>query len=253
MLGVPAEVVADPGHSIVGQVLDSDGKPVHDVRISYSSSIIREQTDHDGKFRLRIGSDTIERDRTRGQGTSKLYAWPPTESGLLSWSEDIPVDDLLDGKEVAIQLRKGVLVTGKVVTDDGHPVPDTFVRSISDRRGSGKTEADGSYKFLLTPGQHMLVVGTEESGYAIPTRSEVYRAKTEQDAINWPHQRVDLADGVAKEIPPIVVSKVKSLQVIASLPDGQPAVGATAIIKDEIPSGTATSRPSLCDAPAANR
>ncbi len=87
----------------------------------------------------------------------------------------------------------------------------------------------------------MLVVGTEESGYALPTRSEVYRAKTEQDALKWPHQRVDLADGVAKEIPAIVVSKVKSLQVIASLPDGQPAVGATAIIKDEIPSGTSTS------------
>ncbi len=34
VLGVPAEVVADPGHSIIVQVLDPDGKPVHDVRVS---------------------------------------------------------------------------------------------------------------------------------------------------------------------------------------------------------------------------
>ncbi len=143
-----------------------------------------------------------------------------------------------------------MLVTGKVVTQDADPVPNAFVRSVLNRRVGGKTESDGSYKFLLPNGQHMLVVGTEEPGYVLPNRSEVYRAKTEQDALLWPHQRVDLTAGVAKEIPAIVVSKVKSLQVIASLPDGQPAAGAIAIIKDEI---SRYKRPWLCDAPAEGR
>ncbi len=235
VMSIPAEIIADPGLLISGQVVDSQGEPVPDVRVSYSSTVSRMQTDPEGKFRLRLSSKWLDRDRKRGT-TSKFYVYAEPETGFLSSQQDESIDDLVALKPITITLEKGVVISGKVLTDEGDPVPDATLRPVSDSMLLGaKTEADGSYELMVPAGKHLILVGVDEPGYTLPQRREIFRSRIPEDAEKFPHLIVDVSDGIAKQVPPLVVSKVKTLQVIASLPDGKPAAGATAMVKDQEP------------------
>ncbi len=133
---------------------------------------------------------------------------------------------------IEIQLTRGVLVTGKVVSTDGSPLEAARVRSITSRQ-LAVTEADGSFRLLLPREAHTIVVGSDEPGFILPNRSDAKSISNEQAATGVPQMKVDLSDGVERELPPIVVSRTRAIQVNGSLPDGRPATGARVIIRDE--------------------
>jgi hypothetical protein len=81
----------------------------------------------------------------------------------------------------AIVLRRGVLVVGRLVNDDGAPVPDAQVRiaPIDAPRESGrprdayrlpaKSDADGRFELRLVPGRYLHVIpdSTDLPGFEV--------------------------------------------------------------------------------------
>lgn len=234
----PAVVKADPGVTISGQVRDPDGRPVAQAKVSLASTVTSESTDDRGEFELRIPTRWIDRERGRGKSNMKLYIAPTKESSLLARDWEVPIEELANRQPIAIDLQEGAIVRGQIVTEAGQPISRAGLILAGNYVYAGRisqaaTDADGRFEMVLPKQRHTIIVTTEEPGYAVPSRLAIRNA-TEDSWLKWPHCVVDLTDSSVVEIPAIVVPKVRPLQVIVSLPNGEPAIGATAIIKDEI-------------------
>lgn len=228
--GMPVEVIADAGVLFTGRVIDPDGLPVDGARVSFGSTTTRTESDDDGHYRLKLASKLIDRYRQPDQD-AKIYVWLDGTNGLLGRTLDVSVAELESGKPFEIQLQRGVRVTGTVVTEQGEPVADVLAYSISKKQG-GSSTVDGTFDLLLEKSEHTLVFGTDEPGFALPKQIDLYRLAGKNDLSQVLHRTIDLTSGADTAIPPIVVSRLQSLRVVALLPDGEPAVGATVMIKD---------------------
>ena len=243
----PAEILADPGVEVHGRVVGPDGDALPDILVSFSSSTTRTRTDADGKFRFAISTAAIRRVESAGRPV-RINAFAGPTTGALSRHHEVPLDDVTAGRPIEIQLERAVLIRGTVVADDGEPVVDAAVSRVAESDfTSAVTKEDGAFELLVPIGRQILVVGTNEPGFALPRRHDVYSANDEKAASLQPHKYVDVSDGQPRDLEPWVVPRVKPRRVVVSLPDGRPAVGATAMLKDKQAwkntSGNGRSRP----------
>ncbi len=226
----PREVVADPGIFIDGDVVDPNGEPLADARVSYHAQTVR--TDQTGKFRLRIPMEEIDHAFQRSSKSMELTIAAAHTTGLLPHWQQVSWDDLKELQAIHVQLKQGVLVTGNVIDEDGKPLAGASVRSTeATTRSSAKTGDDGRYELTLPMAKQVMLFSLDKPGYQLPTWRDV------SDVIggipaSWPKHAIDLTAGTTQEVPPIVVAKIKPLHVVVSLPDGRPASGAMVVIKD---------------------
>ncbi len=232
----PATVIADPGVVIRGRVVDSQGDAIEGARVSRSSSTLYEETDSEGRYELRFTNRSLDRDRERNDGESQIYVRPPEESDLLGLFATVRVEDVIGGKAADFELQRGFRLTGEVVDAQGNPLEGIIVDSLpydySDGRRGSRTDSEGRYWSVLPAGGHLLAVATDQPGFAVPTYRQFRRA-TRDDAEAWTHQRIEGEVGQTVAAERFAVDRVQPIQVIVSLPDGKPAVGATAVLEDK--------------------
>ncbi len=231
----PFSMVADAGIMITGSVTDESGIPIAGINVAPSSSWSKVHSNEQGEFSLHLRSILLEMIPMRNAGKLSFYARVPKGSDLLPRYVKVPVEDVRANKPMRITLQRGVKVSGKIVTQDGQGAANILVRQLADfdsAPSGAVTDANGEYEMNLARGQHILVVGTDQPGYHLPTRVDLVTA-SELESTDWPRKRVDVSDGLPKRLDPFAVSRVSEVEIKVSLPDGQPAIGASVLITDQ--------------------
>ncbi|QEG01349.1 Regulatory protein BlaR1 [Stieleria maiorica] len=232
----PAAVVADPGYTLYGRVRDARDAAIAGISIYPSSSVDRSKTDSEGHFRMRVPTSMVSRYLERDD-PMKFSVVPSEESPFLGTQLELTPGQLTGQDSIDVTLSDAVTISGKVVDSTGSPLEGILIRSLNLPSPLGAlSKEDGTFQLKLSVGDHFLIVATLDSGYAIPSFAEVI-GMTKQRAESLPHRRIAITDLTPRTIKPIVVPKLATYQVIVSLPDGNPAVGASVILRDEIPPG----------------
>jgi len=243
VLRSPASLVLEPGVKVGGVIVDELGMPVSGTMVSSYASGYKVRTDALGKFQY-DESALYFKAMTRLDERCSIFATPPEKSDYLSANFRLAANEILCGKSLRLSLRKGVKVTGKVITEDGQPIANVRVKASGDwwpqeieRRDlhastTCVTNSHGQYEILLLPGAKCdLLFATDESGYALPSNLELDRGKANQ--FNSPHVEVDVTDGKPVELQPFVVSKLAPLEVSVLRIDGRPAIGAVVRLHEQ--------------------
>ncbi len=227
----PVNLIAERGVQLTGTIVDHNGSAVANATIAPRSFVGKKTTDDRGEFQMQLTRNKFDK-----ATVVNFYVEAPRESDLLSRYADFPADDLLSGKPLRVELERGIRVTGKVVTDTGLPVEAAVIRQAGERGAlvsSAVTTALGEFEILLPRGQHELLVGCDEPGFALPTTRAL--RDTSRQSKDSPRCSVDVSDGMGRELEPIVVSRVPELRILVVDATGEPAVGATVAIKDVVP------------------
>ncbi len=236
LVGSPVSLVADRGLKITGVFVDDSGMPVTDASVSIASSVTNFPCNEKGEFLMHLPTAITDQSRQRNENVVNLFVRVPKGSELLMQYVNVPIEELQAEKPLKITLQRGVKVSGKVVTSDSSPAADILVQQVGNpytAPSSAVTNANGEYGMFLVRGKHILVAGTDEPGYQLPSQRDA-RFANEEQALNWPRRIVDVSDGGAQVLEPIVVTRMAELQVTVSLAGGQPAVGASVVITDEM-------------------
>lgn len=231
----PARIVADPGYTLYGKITDGSGQGIGDVNVYPSTSLYRGQTDSQGDFRLRVATQTVTRYLERKNSAMAFTIAPPKETKFLWTRLDLTEDQLTGKAPINVALLEGVEISGTMMNDDGKPMEGILIQSLDAPTPIGTaSDAEGKFNLKLTAGDHFLTFATRERGYALPSYSEASRL-TKDQAESLLHRKLTVSVSTPQDLGEIVVPRVSSYEIIVSLPDGSPAVGATAIIRDEIP------------------
>ncbi|QDV83926.1 carboxypeptidase regulatory-like domain-containing protein [Planctomycetes bacterium TBK1r] len=232
----PATVVADPGYTLVGNVSDERGAGIAGVSVYPSSSVDRDETDSDGNFRFRVATHLIKYYFDRDDRPMKFSVVTPEESPFLLKQIELSKEQVTGKEPINVVLPRAVAISGKMVDASGTPVKGISIRSLDGPAPYGAvSKENGTFSLKLPLGEHLLVMTTREPGYAIPSSSY---GMTKEEAASLPHRKITITDFVPRELEPIVVPKLATYQVIVSLPDGKPAVGASVILRDEATAST---------------
>jgi len=150
----------------------------------------------------------------------------PKDSGLLSRITEATLDEVESGKPISIQLARGVMATGKVVSSDGLPLSSIHVRSNAGLT-STDTDRNGDYEMCLAKGTNVLSFTGDDESLRLPTDGDDFFRR-------FPSvfTRVDLSDGMPRRLEPFVVAKAMELEIVTSTPDGKAAAGAELVILD---------------------
>ncbi|MDV6031183.1 MAG: hypothetical protein F9B45_13975 [Phycisphaera sp. RhM] len=230
----PATVVADSGYTLYGHVCDARDAAIAGISVYPSSSVDRSKTDSEGNFRMRVPTGMISRYLERDD-QMKFSVVPSDESPFLGTQLELSEGQMTGREPIEVTLSDAVTASGKVVDSTASPLEGILIRSLDLPSPLGAiSKEDGTFQLKLSVGDHILIFATRDSGYAIPSFSEVI-GMTKQQAESLPHRRIVITDLTPLELEPIVVPKLSTYQVIVSLPDGKPAVGASVILRDEIP------------------
>ncbi|WP_197455884.1 carboxypeptidase regulatory-like domain-containing protein [Stieleria neptunia] len=229
----PATIVADPGYTLHGHVSDEQGMGIAEITVYPASSVDRHQTDSEGRFRFRVPTHLIKDYLDRDDRPMKFSVVTPEETPFLSKQIELSQGQVTGKEPINVVLPRAVAIRGKMVDASGIPVKGISVRSLDSPSPYGaNSKEDGTFSLKLPLGEHFLVLATREPGYAIPSSSY---GMTKQEAESLLHRKITITDLTPRELEPIVVPKLSTYQVIVSLPDGSPAVGASVILRDEVP------------------
>lgn len=231
VLASGSEFVADPAVEIHGRVVDENGVPAQEVSVTLSPTIFRDVTDESGEFRFRASRAHLR----NANSAMSLSMIAPPESGLLSDVQQLDVRRVFRGEPIVVELQRGVQVSGRVVNDQQQPIEGARIHVWLNYKLGAQTDENGNFRIALPRGKQVIVVSHDEPGYKAPSRIDVYRSKNRKSLSAWPHVSVNVSTGTDQSLPPITVSAIRPLQVIASLPSGEPAKGATTMIRDERP------------------
>lgn len=148
----PVEIVLQPGGRVEGVVVDADGAPVRDARVSVGElmrlsmgrKLVRPHhpsglasTGEDGRF---VVSDLPTGELALG-ATKKGY--------LPSQIHQLEIEPGAVPEDVRVVLERGATVTGRVLGPDGAPLPRASVRHVGSLSLDGRAQTDGDGRFRL--------------------------------------------------------------------------------------------------------
>jgi protocatechuate 3,4-dioxygenase beta subunit len=162
--------------TVQGQVVqEPGGQPLKkvDVRLYAEDSEQRTTyaaiTDPDGNFRIEDvspGSYRLRLERNGFTEISKHHRWFPTTLLALDPGQDI--------KDLLLRMQPAAVITGKILDQDGDPVPVVSVMAFKYGRakpgsgpsfaGSGRTDDLGEYRISgLAPGRYLILARDEKA------------------------------------------------------------------------------------------
>ena len=179
----PVEIVMDAGGTIVGRVVDADGRPVEGARVHGESAEAGSMGDHfvwgstgeegDGRFTIRDAAPSTYVLRVRASGSGEVSL--PSVKVLAGRTTDIGT----------VTLTSSGRVTGTVVDGDGQGIPGATVLVVRDASvrysDDPKAETDSSGTFEVQgvrPGRvdvtvsHPAYVGGRASGVEVDVEKE---------------------------------------------------------------------------------
>ncbi|WP_182866885.1 M56 family metallopeptidase [Stieleria mannarensis] len=228
----PAKMVADPGYTLHGHVIDDQGSGIADVSVYPSPSVGRHKTDSKGDFRFRVSTRLIKRYLDHDDRTIDFSVITSDESPFLSKRIELSKGQLTGKEPINVVLPRAATISGKTVDGSGTPLQHIVVSSLDSPAPYGTvSNDDGTFSLKLPLGEHVVVLTSREPGYAIPKSAY---GMTKEEAASLPHRKIKVTDLLPRTLEPIVVPKLATYQVIVSLPDGSPAVGASVILRDEV-------------------
>ena len=236
VLHSPASLQLESFKCVKGVVVDELGKPVSGVLVASCRISRSGQTDESGKFELQESSIYFKLIEQLREAVS-IHVEPPMKSDFLAANYLLTKDELRSGKPLQLTIRKGVKVTGRVLSDDGQPIADVSVTPYGDwlkyddkRRDNhtsktAVTNNNGVYDVLVLPGTKCdLLFATDEPGYSLASKLEIARGMA--NPYNSPHLSVEVPNGQSVQLKPFVVSKLAPLKISVLRSDGSPANGA---------------------------
>ncbi|MBS0261064.1 MAG: carboxypeptidase regulatory-like domain-containing protein [Planctomycetes bacterium] len=161
------DIIIDPNGEIVGILLDEAGKPVADATIACGAVLTdsgqlgeaRSITDAQGKYRLAAPVPGVYVVWLEKSGNAEMTA--AADDGLLVEAGKIAASRLT--------LRKGTPVAGVVVNEQDQPVPGATVYCYSTARPpaaprgmTAKSDDQGRFQFLVTPGRVLLIAASSD-------------------------------------------------------------------------------------------
>lgn len=173
-LADPVEVALQPAGRLAGRVVDPDGEPVAGAYVGtkisgedpghmfprerpcpWHISLRQDETDAEGRFTL----------EPLAEGTFELWALAPghLRAELDGWK----VKPGQESAEPTLVLRRGALLTGRVLTAEGAPVAGASVEA-SGTRGytEGRTDGDGVFRMSgAEPGEHSVSASHPKHGH----------------------------------------------------------------------------------------
>jgi hypothetical protein len=244
---------AQPPTQVVGRVIDADSQePIAGVRVTISPSrppsrlpatptpmsFAGAVTDGDGRFAVEVTPPGRHRVIAQKQG----YAFDPTEA---------PMVDVAAGQAATVQiaLRKGGVISGRVLDDRGEPVAD--IRVIALRRVEGRaapmpamggpgmvTNDVGEFRIASLPaGEYVLMASAQPMlpfGGGAPTSrttwAPTYYPGTTQasEALSVTVQHADTVSGFELRLVPAAAFVVSGIAVD---PAGKPVPDAVVMLR----------------------
>lgn len=227
-VGIPFLLMADPGIKIEGTVVDPAGNPVVKTKVALSSSVFGVHSDVNGNFQLRLRSQTLD-----WLGEPVKFLLQPEQDDLLNSYQDVPKGVITANQPITFKLKRGVKVSGRVITKDGKPAANIGIMLQDPWQAfkAEKTDQDGNYTVYLPPDKHTLYWYDSEGNYQLPTYFEIPRGRGSSD-VDLPKLTIDLIAGEEKTIEPFVVEPIEKtqLKLLVAFPDGEPAAGASVVV-----------------------
>jgi hypothetical protein len=234
LVGSPFRIVADPGVSVAGNLVDPAGSPVANGRVLHLITSEETRTNAAGQFELRFPTKLLHSGHPLAL-QFRLMGDP--SSDFLSQDIRLTTGELQSGKALQATLQRGVRVEGKVVHLDGTPAPDLLVISLDDdpsKRTTAITDANGEFHLVKPVQRLMVVVAASQPGYVLPSLTDLNKGMARWND-NWPRLEVDLQDAPSRQLPPIAVARTGQLLVTATWPDGKPVPGVDVVVLDAKP------------------
>jgi hypothetical protein len=138
--------------TVNGVVLDRDGDPMDQVRVTFvqrppgqgtpgqPSLYFQALTKADGTFEVELDA-----------GSYEVRLWPHLYPGI----PQVQTPFTVKAGENSFEYRyTGVFVSGTVAGPGGLPVPDAFVAAFGEKGYVSTTSQNGSYQLLLSPGEY---------------------------------------------------------------------------------------------------
>jgi protocatechuate 3,4-dioxygenase beta subunit len=214
----PVRIVLEPGARIAGRVVTEDGKPIAGAGV-YASH---------GEGGLGRGRGRMGAGRTDEMGRFELGGLEPgrlvlraVAPGYLAAEARVEAVAGEEAPEVRIVLRRGAVVTGRVLGPDGAPVPGADVRVLQTSREdvlfamareSARTDAEGRYR----------LEGVEEGRRSIVASHESFQRAVKDLDVQAGENRLDLQLGQGQAVAGRIVD-----------PAGRPVPGARVVLSTQ--------------------
>src|SRR5439155_7818174 len=159
------DIVLEPGGSIAGVVIGSNGAPFASARVLATSPEIRDAVDYArrcGPERQRFVPETMTASdgsfRIEGVPAKLMRAWAHVDGMRWAISDpvEVPVHGVLSGVVLDLEpLAADDRIEGLVLDPDGQPMPDVHVSfhyRAADQSGASSTQADarGHFRIIVT-------------------------------------------------------------------------------------------------------
>ena len=151
------DIAFETGVTLSGYITNPEGKPIADVFVGVWGT---EDLNQAGRaFTSADGSYSIANLRP---DTYRLEIRPPENS---EWPGQIITDvKISEDTTLDIELKPGVILSGKITDSEGRPVADIGVSargSTTGQGGYGQTSSDGVYRIRLMPGTYTLFLWSD--------------------------------------------------------------------------------------------
>lgn len=227
----PCRIVMNEGTIVTGQVFDDQTRrPIADVSLHWPETGARWKTDASGTFKLHLPPLNPQ----AAVPERSFRVLPAQGSGYLPFDYRFNMQRVED--PLTVGLKRGVMIRGKVVANDGQPIEKAFVRVWNHQEYGGTEDAvtneQGEYELLVPRGVLRLFVGGADHGYEMPTWLEMHYAPKRINTDDWPTALVNTESGQPQTIKNIIVSRAAPIQCLVTMADGKPVANASIVIKD---------------------
>lgn len=218
ILGSPATIRAIPQLKIRGVLRDELGSPLSGQKIMMGSFTSYAETDGQGRFEWPISEPSLRMHSFAEGDERKTMRFYVRELGgnYISLVHEEPIANLLASKEVQLLAKKGVEVSGTVVTKDAmQPIANVRVivtpANDSDplKVVSAVTGDNGTYRIVAPKVRAIVSISGTISGLALPNGRNSL-GETESGEFS---QVIDLRQNESVTLPPFEVEQMEGVQI----------------------------------------
>ncbi len=216
------------------RVINTNGKPISGAKLFGDGPY--QTTDHQGIALWTLNPQIAEAKiaNTAANQVARIVAIFDSGSPYLRTEITVRWDSITEAKTIEIIAEKGTRVRGKVFTNEGSVASGVLIYDPKSIGQSGRVDKEGNFEITVPKKKCRLLVCRSEGGYRIPSVKQVQsvNGSTFEIPDDWKYIDVDATSGDDIELPTITVQRAEPIHLFAQLPNGLPAINATAILTD---------------------